>query len=222
MKLLLCCNSFSQINLVVDWLRVNAEKHSELFYKSAQHEITLLEMGYGGFQVGFHIANHLANNQYHLVLKASFANTFKENISAGEVVNIINDKPADTGVFVDEGFKDLYELNLLSINDKPHQMGGFVNKTNAYLNVFLPLRKVLSLSVNTASNDTALRALRVAKYNPHIETNDGINFAYTCLFRQQPFYHLSAVERNFVSGEKNTELAHKNLNESIIDIIQKI
>ncbi len=222
MKLLICCNSLSQINRVVDWLNENTEKHSELFYKSAQHEITLLETGYGGFQVGFHIANHLANNQYHLVLKIGFANAFKENISVGEVVNIINDKPADTGIFTDEGFKDLYELNLLSVNDKPHLMGGFVNKTNAYLNVFLPYRKVLSLTVNTASTDAELRALRVSKYNPHIETNDGINFAYTCLFRQQPFYHLSAVEQNFVSGEKNKELAHRNLNESVIEIIKKI
>jgi len=222
MKLLVCCNALSQINLVTDWLNSNAEKHSELFYKSAQHEITLLEMGYGGFQVGFHIANHLASNQYHLALKAGFASAFKDNIAVGEVVNIINDKPADTGIYSDEGFKDLYELGLLSINDKPHQMGGFVNKTNAYLNVFIPFRKVLSLSVNTSSSDVALRDGRVAKYNPHIETSDGINFAYTCLFRQQPFYHLSAVEQNFVSGEKNKELAHKNLNESIIDIIQKI
>ena len=222
MKLLICCNSLSQINQVVDWLNVNAERQSDSLYKSAQHEITLLEMGYGGFQVGFHIANHLVANQYHLALKAGFSNAFKDNIAVGEVVNIINDKPADTGVSSHDGFKDLYELNLLSINDKPHQMGGFVNKTNAYLNVFLPFRKVLSLSVNTASSDIALRGLRVAKYNPHIETSDGINFAYTCLFRQQPFYHLSAVEQNFVSGEKNTELAHKNLNEFVIDIIQKI
>ena len=222
MKLLLCCNSFSQINHVIYWLDSIAEKHSELFYKSAQHEITLLEMGYGGFQVGFHIANHLVNNQYNLALKAGFANGFKENIEVGEVVNIINDKPADTGIITNEGFKDLYDLQLISVNDKPHQMGGFVNKTNAYLNVFLPFRKVLSLSVNTSSSDAPLRALRVAKYNPHIETIDGINFAYTCLFRQQPFYHLCAVEQNFVSGEKNKELAHKNLNDSIIDIIQKI
>jgi len=222
MKLLICYNAALQINTTIEWLHANAEKHSDSFFKTPQHEITLLEMGYGGFQVGFHIANHLAHGQYHLALKVSFSNAFKDGIVVGEVLNVINDKPADTGILEEDGFKDLYDLKLLSTDDEPHQMGGFVNKTNAYLNVFLPYRKVLSLTTNTASNDAALRTSRVAKYNPHIETNDGINFAYTCLYKRQSFYHLSAVEQSFVSGEKNKELAHRNLNNALIEIIQKI
>ncbi len=222
MKLLLCCNNSLQIKHTLEWLSQVGESVNEFSFKTPQHEITLLQTGYGGFQVGFHIATELAKQPYHLALKVGFANGLRSDIGVGEVVNIINDKPADTGILNETGFEDLYDSGLLNTSEKPHQMGGYVNKTNSYLNVFLPYRKVLSLSVNTISANEQLQRIRVSKYHPHVETTDGIYFAYACLWKQQPFYHLAAVEQNFATGEKNQELAHKNLNESLIDIIKKI
>ena len=222
MKLLIVCNAFTQIDTLKSWIEADSTLNSSGTYQVGQHEISLLSTGYGGFQVGFHTATKLAGNQYHLVIKAGLANSFKADIALADIVNIINDKPGDVGTLHADSFEDLYDKQLLNIHDKPHQMGGFVNKTNAYINVFLPFRKVLSLTVNTASTNAALREIRQAKYKPHIETPDGLPFAYACLWRGQPFYHLCAIAENFASGEKNEELALRMLNDTLIDIIQKL
>ena len=93
--------------------------------------------------------------------------------------------------------------------------------TNAYLNIFLPFRKVLGITVNHFTDDASY-AVRREKYNADCETTDGVGFSYVCLYEKQLYYHLCIVERNMETGEQNSSLAGQNLNEVLVDLLRKL
>ena len=225
MKLLLCVEAIGQLEDTLQHFGAVAVKEAAHPYLYAatvlHHEVDILETGYGLFQTTFKMTRTLSLKKYHLALKLSRAIAYKPELSPGTVLNIVNEKPGDTGLLEGGEWKDLYDLNRLQREEYPQVRGGFINLTNAYMNVFLPFKKVVGLTVNTAGN-TALTELRREKYKADAETTDGLGFVYPCLFDKQSFYHLGIVEKNLATGEENVNLATQNLNLTLIDLIQKL
>ncbi len=118
-------------------------------------------------------------------------------------------------------WKDHYDFNLLNRADAPHVRGGFVNLTNAYMNVFAPFKKVVGVTVNHYADKKSFQ-LRTEKYKADCETGEGLGFVYTCLYEKQSFYQLCVVERNLATGEENFHLAQQTLNETLIELLQKL
>lgn len=242
MKLLLCVNRFSDFKVLLEGIAVRGEQlpdpsSSNFIYSTHYlgHEIDICETGFGVFQTTFKITKTLAQKRYHLAVKASFCNAYKEDLQIGEVVNVIKDKPGDIGVPGNqeiresgnqEGkaidvFRDLYDLGLENAESFPHFKGAFINMNNSYMNVLMPFRKVVSVTVNQYA-DTAHYLIKKGKYKADIETGDGLGFVYPCMYERQPFYQLNAVERNLATGEYDFEKAKDKLNETILDILQKL
>jgi len=190
-------------------------------FKVLHHEVDLVETGVGVYQTTYKVTKTIAAQKYHLALKMSFGNAYKEDIECGTVLNIVNEKPGDFGMMVDNEWKDLYDLELINREDEPHIRGGLINLTNAYMNVFMPFKKVVGVTVNHYANSSTVQ-LRREKYKADCETGDGIGFTYPCLFEKQLLYHLCVIERNLVTGRENFNLATEKLNETLIDLIQKI
>ena len=180
-----------------------------------------LECGVGLYQVSYKVTRALLNKKYHLALKMSYGNAYKPEYVPGTVLNIVNEKPGDFGMTVNGDWKDHYDFGLLNRDTLPHVRGGFINFTNAYLNIFLPFKKAVGVTVNHYA-DVGTFKMRAEKYKADCETGDGLGFVYPCLFEKQTFYHLCAIERNLATGEENTELAKQKLNDALIDIISKL
>lgn len=225
MKLLLCVSCLSDIESFTKAFSASLQTNSGFKFlhstKILHHEVDVLETAAGAYQTTYKLTKVLSQQKYHLALKASFGNSYKEEIAIGTTLNVVNEKPGDFGMMVDGEWKDHYDLNLMSREDTPHIRGGFINLTNAYMNVFAPFKKVVGVTVNNyADKNTFL--LRKEKYKADCETGDGLAFVYPCLFEKQSFYQLCVIERNLATGEENFNLAKDKLNETLIDILQKI
>ena len=89
------------------------------------------------------------------------------------------------------------------------------------MNVMMPFKKVVSVTVNQYADVAAFQAKR-EKYKADTETGDGLGFVYACMYERQPFYQLCSVERNLATGEYDHDKALTSLNENLLDILQKI
>lgn len=185
-----------------------------------QHEIDVCETGYGAFQSGYKLTKALTRQRYHLVLSAALCHAYKPDLAPGTIVNVIKDKPGEWSYTADTS-ADLYESGLLHTESFPHYHEAFINMNNSYMNVMLPFKKVVSLTTGTYGEATHVDARR-EKYKADIETRDGLSFVYACMYERQPFYQLCCVERNLVTGEADTARALKTLNETLLDILQKL
>ena len=189
--------------------------------KILHHEVDILITGVGVYQATYKVTKALSAKKYHLALKLSFGNAYKEEYPVGHVLNIINEKPGDYGMMQDGAWKDHYDYGLIDRESAPHVRGGLVNMTNAYMNVFMPFKKSVGVSVNHYADKNTWQ-LRREKYRADCETGDGVGFAYPCLFEKQTYYHLCIIERNLATGEENFNLALERLNEVLIDLIEKL
>jgi len=225
MKLLICVSHLKNIESFLHKFEVKLLANASLSYlysaKILHHEVDFLETGAGIYQTSYKLAKVLDLQKYHLAIKISYCNSYKEDMAIRAVLNIVNEKPGDFGSMVGTDWKDLYDLNLISREDAPHIRGGYINLANAYMNVFAPFKKVVGVTVNAYGEKKTFNS-RKEKYKADCETTDGLGFAYNCLYEKQSFYHLAVVERNFVTEEENFDLATIKLNEILIDILQKI
>lgn len=221
MKLLLCVSSLNDILPFLVVQKGNRQVGDLSFLSSQQmlhHEVDIIETGAGVFQTTYKLTKALTRQKYHLALKLSFGNAYKHDYTAGTILNIVNEKPGDYGMEVDGAWQDFYDLNLLKREDAPHIRGGFVNLTNAYMNVFLPYKKAVGITVNHYADKSRFQQ-RQEKYKADVETGDGLGFAYTCLFEKQNFYHLCVTERNLITGEADVTKAQQVMNSTLNELI---
>jgi len=189
--------------------------------KIMHHEVDIVGTAVGIYQTTYKITKVLSRQKYHLALKIGLGNAYKQETAVGTILNIINEKPGDFGMMINGEWKDHYDLGLKKTVDEPHVKGGLVNFTNAYMNVFLPFKKVLGVTVNHYA-DKQTYTLKKEKYKADCETGDGLGFVYPCLFEKQQFYQLCVIERNLATGEENTHLALEKMNAALIDTLNKL
>lgn len=225
MKLLLCVSSLNDIELCLKHFAVNPERNASFSFLSSakilHHEVDILETGVGVYQTTYKLTKILSQQKYHLALKLSFGNSYKEEISVGRVLNIINEKPGDFGMLENGEWKDHYDFGLLKNTDEPQIRGGFINMTNAYMNVFASFKKAVGVAVNHYADVNTFQ-VRKEKYKADCETGDGLGFVYVCLFEKQSFYQLCFIERSLISGDKDFVKAKNSMNETLIDLIKKL
>jgi futalosine hydrolase len=225
MKLLLVVSALSDVQPFLMHYNITPAQNAGMKYmhgfKILHHEVDLVETGVGVYQTAYKVTKAISAHKYHLALKFSHGNAYKEDIAIGTVLNIVNEKPGDFGMMVNNEWKDLYDLGLVNREEEPHVRGGLINLTNAYMNVFLPFKKSVGVTVNNYGDSSAVQ-MRRDKYKADCETGDGLGFIYPCLFEKQLLYHLCVIERNLVTGQENFNLATEKLNETLIDLIQKL
>lgn len=186
-----------------------------------QHDIDVCETGFGVFQTTFKVTKAISQKKYHLALRASFCNAYKAELEVGDIVNVIKDKPGDIGLVGENSLEDLYDQQLLSTESFPHYKGAFINMNNSYMNVMMPFKKVVAVTVNQYGDRTNYEAKKI-KYKADVETIDGLGFVYPCMYERQPFYQLNVVEGNLTNGVYDHEKAKQILNETIFDVLQKL
>lgn len=191
-------------------------------YKFNHIEIDFLICGHTLFETGYFLGKKLAQNRYHLALSMSLCHSLNSEIEPGSIVNIINDKPAYFGEENDAEFKSIYALKQLNPFETPHQRGAFINMTNAYFNVFLPFRKVPAITTTLLKGNKDTLEKKLAQFPLDVETSNGLAIHYACLSERVNFYRISSVSHNLATLKEDTEKATANLNETFIDILNKL
>lgn len=186
-------------------------------YKHIQ--LDFVRTGYTVYETAFAMGQALGKKNYHLILYAGLANSLNEKMKTGDVLNVINDIPFAIGRKDDNGFEHAYTLGWLNKHEKPHVRGGYINMSNAYFNVFMPLMKTAAITSPTLEGDQSLLDLKMSRFPIHIESSNGIAFHYACLMNGSPFYQLRAIKQNVCDNTKDESLAIKQLNTSLIQII---
>lgn len=223
MQVLLAVPDKDLISKVITEFTEIQESNQKLQQASFKHiKIDLLETGYTCFETAYLMGKQLASKKYHLVLTLGLAGSISDEIKVGEVVNIINDKPAFIGMQDHEAFKSIYQLKWLNPFEAPHEKGLLINRTSAYFNVFLPFRKVPAITTNILKGDRSLLKLKQEKYPLDIETINGLAYHYACLSENTNFYQIRTISYNLASDSENEDLAIKNLNETLLDILNKL
>lgn len=223
MQLLLAISDKNLLSKTISAFDFFEDVQNKLSKASFKHiKIDILETGSTPFETGYLMGKQLASKKYHLVLIAGLAGSINAEIEVGEIVNIINDKPAFIGVQDADELKSIYQLKWLNPFEAPHQRGAFINMTNAYFNVFLPFRKVPAITTNILMGDETLLKLKQEKYEMDVETMNGLAYHYACLSENANFYQIRAISYNLASEIKNENLALENLNNTVLDILNKL
>lgn len=225
MKILLCVASINDADEFLKHFSATTQRHPAFKFLSStnilQHEADIVESGVGIFQTAYKITKVLSQRRYHQAIKISFGNAYKQEIEVGKVLNIINEKPGDFGSMIDNKWNDYYDLSLSNREDEPHVRGGFINMNTSGINIFGAYKKVVGVTVNHYADKNSF-LLRKEKYKADCETGDGLGFVYPCLFEKQSFYQLCVIERNLVTQQTDFALAKKVLNETLIDLLDKL
>lgn len=221
MKLLLCIPSINAVSSFLKAFDVALTETNPLSYQHSVgingHEVTLIESGHNSVETCYKVTKALSIQKYHLALHISKGFSLKDDLTPGTVLNVVNEKPVDLGIWQNNEWKDAYDLGELDAATHPHVRGGYINMTNAYINVFLPLKKVVGGTVNSIGVQE-ITDLQKAKYAVSLLTQTGWGFVYPCLFERQTYYHLSVL----YPMHTDTTEAEQKLNETLIDLLHKL
>ena len=208
MKLLVCTDTHQQLNSFFTPLQ--GEKCLEyLFHYSVNgHEIWWLQTGHYAPETYMRIQSLLSRDRFHLALKFSSGLAIDPSLQDGTIVNIINEIDPERGINGPEGWQDYYSCGWLNREDHPHIRGGWINMTNAYLDVFLPYRKVVGISPTTL-HDIKKGQEWLSRWRVAVETTNGLPFSYSCLWNKQSFYHLAIIgnNRSFIEEKKTSDFS---------------
>lgn len=195
MKLLICTDSFLQLKTFSQTVQVQQHDPHLYQFSHAGHDITWLVCGHYFPETMIRLQKLLSADRFHLAIKFSAGLSADCSLPAETIVNIVNEVDTDRRLWTDEGWKDYYTIGWLNAGDHPHVRGGFINMHNAYIQVFMPYKKVVGHTPARMNDPNASHEF-VQQYKISVETSNGLPFAYTCLWNKQPFYHLAIIKNN--------------------------
>ncbi len=235
MKVLIACSNTYEVAHLMDLLKphsidtesgLQAINHpsKKLLYSYFRDgmSIDLAILGNTSIEVSFQLGRILAIKKYHIALLIGYCDGLTDQVQAGELVNIINEKLEDSEVSPDGNVQSLYQIGLMDSTAFPHLRGGFINMTNAYFNVFLDIKKVASISSSVLYKGKCdALSDRIEKHKISVQSRNGLGFVYPCLWNQQPFYHLRLIQYEVITQTHEERPAEK-LGQQIDEILNLI
>jgi futalosine hydrolase len=173
-------------------------------------ELTLLISGVGMVNTAINLTKELLKNDYDLVINMGVAGSFSEDISLGEVVEVIDERFSEIGFEDGNRFKEFTGLNICN----SYKVEG---KTN--------LKKVKSITVNTVhGNENSIQEI-VKRLNPDVESMEGAAVFQVCENFGVPCVQIRSISNKVEKRNKadwNIPLAIKNLNTTVEKIITEL
>lgn len=215
-------------------------------YELKNLTIDVLIPGVGMMLTAFHLGKQLSVQHYDLAINAGIAGTFNKNIPLGTVVNVTEDCISDLGAEDGPDFISIFELGLMDPDEYPYRDGRLINDSGIELHdrgsgigdrgseigdrvsltrVIEKLPKVKGITVNTVHGNLRGISRAIEKYNADIESMEGAAFLYGCLACRVPCLQLRSISNIVEERDKsrwNVDLALKNLNAILMEIIKKI
>jgi futalosine hydrolase len=178
--------------------------------------IHVLITGVGMTATSFALGSALALTEYDLVINGGIAGAFDRSLKIGEIVSVSLDCFSELGAEDVEYFLSIDELVFVKSSIKPLHL---------YKSSLLSVKQVRSITVNKIhGNDESIYKI-VERLNPQTESMEGAAFFYACNEVNLPCLQIRAIS-NYVErrnrGNWNIDLAIKNLNATLIDILKNL
>lgn len=220
MKLLIVSATEFEILPLLEYLNKNYKNKDNRRFFSNKIDIYTLITGVGTVHTTFSLATFLAQKQFDLAVNVGIAGAFNRNLNIGDVLQVINDRFADTGVEEADGtFTDTFEMQLTDWNEAPYVNGKLYSPILD--NHFLP--QVSSITVNKVAGTAENISKINQKYPADLESMEGAAFFYCCLLHQIDCMQIRSVS-NYVEPRNkdnwNIPLAIDNLNDVLIEMIK--
>lgn len=184
----------------------------------AKHNIQICYTGVGMMATAVALLNKINTIKPDLIIQVGIAGSFNINEELGKVYCINKEQYGDLGVWENDSWKDVYEMEL---SDGKNE---FVNKYLPKYNV-TSLAEVNAITVNAVTTDKKMIEVLQQKYTPVIETMEGIALHYVCLQNEIPFIQIRAVS-NYVGERDKTKWQMKasieNVNAALTDYLEKL
>lgn len=173
----------------------------EYRYRSSffTHDVDVLITGIGLTAATYNISKQVQVKRPDLIIQAGIAGCFDTSIPLGTVVVVKKEIIADQAVIEDKEWKTLFDLELLSPNQRPYTNQWLVNKSEILKKI--KLKKVAAISINEISTSAQKINWYREFFNPVTESMEGAALHYVALMENIPFVQLRGIS-NYI-GERD-------------------
>lgn len=187
-------------------------------------ELDFLVTGVGSINTTYALMKHLQVKKPDVIIMAGIAGAMSKKLNLCDVVVIKEEALADLGVQEKDGYKDVFDLKLLSSNKFPFTKKKLVNPFSTLMERTL-LPTVNSITVNQITSSKKTAELYSKKYKAAIENMEGAALHLVCIKENIPFVQIRSIS-NYV-GERNKKKwqlkeAVENLNKNLIRLIESL
>jgi len=187
--------------------------------KESNHSIEVLISGIGSYATIYSLTKYCLRSKPDLIIHAGICGTFDSQLQIGEVVQVTSDCFADVGVFENNDFKSIFDMNFVDAQVYPYNKG----KLELLQPIFNFLPQVSAVTINTITSTEQQKQMLINKYNPSIESMEGAAVHYVALQEKISCVHVRAIS-NYV-GERdkskwNIKKAIENLNTTLYSILK--
>ncbi len=212
MKLLIVAATLQEIQPLLSAFSISSDSAEKVIGK---HSVKILITGAGMVPTAFSLGSHLANHSYDLAINLGIAGSFDFGLKLGDVCLVKDDTFAELGAEDGEDFLPFDNLGL-GITSQSHRPNpGFATHQ---------LKEVSAITVNKVHGHELSIAKAIARFNPQIESMEGAAFFYACNQTDVSCIQIRAIS-NYVERRNREKwdinLAIKNLNETIINLLEK-
>ncbi|MDD4602609.1 MAG: futalosine hydrolase [Bacteroidales bacterium] len=226
MNLLLVAATTFEIRPLLDKLTFIGEVDPQLSrYTFKKINLDVLIPGVGMMLTAFQMGKSVAARKYDLAINAGIAGTFNKTLHLGSLVQVTEDCISELGAEDGEKFLSFFDLGLMDPDDTPYVSGALINQSPPTFACCRLLPKVKGITVNTVHGAAGSVALIIKRFKADVESMEGAAFLYACLAEKIPCLQLRAISNYVEERDKsrwNIELALKNLNKTLFEIIKEI
>ena len=155
------------------------------------HRIRPLITGVGGIATTWSLMRQVAGDRPDLIIQAGIAGSLQQR-SPGEVVVVAEDTQADIGVWEDDRFKTVFDMQLADGESAPYTRGRLINPYRRLM-ALTNLEAVAALTVNEIT--TSAERIRWYQQNTSavVESMEGAPLHYIGLQEHVPFLQLRSI-----------------------------
>lgn len=189
---------------------------------NSNHSIDIIITGVGAVPTAFFVTRFAAD--YDFVLNIGIAGSYCKSINLGQVVVVAQDCFGDYGIDDNGNFISLMQAGLL---DQACLIKADI-MTNSWIeriNCITKYKKVIGLTLGTASGSTTAIDRVKSTWNPDIETMESAAVFYACLILNKPFLCLRAISNMVEPRNKQNwriQDAISNLHHEVLNIINEL
>ncbi len=218
MNILIVAATQFEVQPLLDFLEIKHSHvglhHSEKVFDNKQ--IQVLITGVGMVNTAY-MMGKFSNNLYDLILNAGVGGAFDKTLEIGQLVEVTEDTLSELGAEDGDNFITYDQLHL----GGTHIYNAYTNDEYLKIN---NLKKVKGITVNTIHGNNASIEKIKNRHHPDVESMEGAAFLASCGHAKH-YTQIRAISNYVEKRDKskwNMPIAIKNLNEFLIDFIEKI
>jgi futalosine hydrolase len=186
-------------------------------------EIDVLITGVGLTAATYQLTKWVSTTRPEIIIQAGVAGAINKRLKLGETVVVKKEQIGDLGVYENERFSSIFDLQLADANKHPWNEGMLVNNGLDYFKIY-GLNMVNGVTVNEITTDRK-RITYYEKYGSHVETLEGAALHYIGLMENIKFLQLRSISNYAGERDKNKwflQDAITNLNKALQSILKQI